>query len=334
MRNALVFVLVAGTAAALSAQQGTGTNTLSEAQRMQVESALQTATAVGGRARVALEARTTTGAPYSAEAITEFTQVLGDGNRISRKTVTRIFRDGEGRTRREVSTTTAEGESVSISIVDPIAGKSFVLDPKARTATPANVVMFSPSASAIGGAVFSGGGGGGGGRGGAVGRGGGGGAASTGGGGRGGVIVPAATAEAERVEAERKAAVEQTATSITAASAAKATQERIASGGGNTTTESLGQQIVEGVMADGTRTTTVIPAGGVGNAQPITVLSEQWFSPDLQVLLMTRHSDPRTGETNYRLTNIVRGEPDRSLFEVPADYTIKTNVRMPLREPK
>ena len=78
----------------------------------------------------------------------------------------------------------------------------------------------------------------------------------------------------------------------------------------------------------------VIPAGGVGNAQPITVVSEQWFSPDLQVLLMTRHSDPRTGETNYRLTNIVRGEPDRSLFDVPADYTIKNNVAMPVRVPR
>ena len=336
MRNALVFVLVAGTAAALSAQQMSGTIPLSEAQRIQVESALQTATPVG-RARGALEARTTTGAPYTAEAITEFTQVLGDGNRISRKSVTRVFRDGEGRTRREQITTTAQGESVSISIVDPIAGKSFVLDPKARTATPANVVMYSPSASAIAGGVYSGGGGGG--RGGAVGGGGGAaasgsGGAAGGGGGRGGVIVPATTAEAQRAEAERTAAVEQAATSLTAASAYKATQERIASGGGNTTTESLGQQIMEGVMAEGTRTTTVIPAGGVGNVQPITVLSEQWFSLDLQVLLMTRHSDPRTGETTYRLTNVVRGEPDRSLFEVPADYTIKSNVRMPLREPR
>jgi len=336
MRNALMFTLMCGTAA-LSAQSS-NTVVMTEGQRVQVESALQAATPVGGRARGALEARTTTGAPYSAEAITEFTQILGDGNRISRKSVTRIFRDSEGRTRREVITTTAQGESVSISIVDPIAGKSFVLDPKARTATPASVVMYSPSAGAPATAVFSGGGGG---RGGAVGPGGGGGAAAasgsevaSGGGGRRAIIVPATTAEAQRVEAERTARIEQAETSITAASAARATAERIASGGGNSTTESLGQQIIDGVTADGTRTTTVIPAGGVGNTQPITVLAEQWFSPDLQVLLMTRHSDPRTGETNYRLTNIVRGEPDRSLFEVPADYTIKTNVRMPLREPR
>ena len=89
------------------------------------------------------------------------------------------------------------------------------------------------------------------------------------------------------------------------------------------TTEQLGQKIIEGVPADGTRTTTIIPAGTIGNEQPIKVISEQWFSQDLQVLVSTRHSDPRSGETVYRLVNIVRGEQDRSLFEVPADYTIK-----------
>ena len=275
MRNALVFMLVCGTAAALSAQTA---GTITEAQKYQVESAAQAATLVGGRARGAVEIRRTTGAPYSAEAITEFTQVLGDGNRISRKSVTRVFRDGEGRTRREVVTTTAEGESVSISIVDPIAGKSFVLDPKARTATPAGVAVYSPSTS--GGFVSSAGGGG---RGGAVG---------SGGGETRAIITPATPSDAQRTEAERTARVEQVETSITAASAARATAERIASGGGNTTTESLGQQVMEGVTAEGTRTTTVIPAGGVGNAQPITVLAEQWFSSDLQVLVMTRHSDP------------------------------------------
>ena len=324
MRNGFVALLICGGAAALSAQQPTNTVTLAETQRAAIESSMQ-ATTVAGRARAALETRTTTGAPYSAEAITEFTHVLGDGNRISRKSVTRVFRDGEGRTRREQVTTTPEGESVSISIVDPIAGKSFVLDPKARTAVPASVVVYSPSAAAPATAVFSGGGG----RGGAAAS-----APATagGGGGRGGVLVPAA--EAGRVEAERTARVEQAETSLTAAGAYKATQERIASGGGQSTTENLGQQIIEGVTAEGSRTTMVIPAGGVGNAQPITVVSEQWFSPDLQVLLMTRHSDPRTGETVYRLTNIVRGEPERSMFEVPADYTIKNNVRMPLRVPR
>ena len=72
--------------------------------------------------------------------------------------------------------------------------------------------------------------------------------------------------------------------------------------------------------------TTTIPAGSIGNEQPILVVSEQWFSPDLKVLVMTKHSDPRSGENTYRLTNITQTEPARSLFEVPADYTLKDSV--------
>ena len=72
--------------------------------------------------------------------------------------------------------------------------------------------------------------------------------------------------------------------------------------------------------------TTTIPAGSIGNEQPILVVSEQWFSPDLKVLVMTKHSDPRSGENTYRLTNITQTEPVRTLFEVPADYTLKDSV--------
>ena len=98
----------------------------------------------------------------------------------------------------------------------------------------------------------------------------------------------------------------------------------------NTKKEDLGQQNIEGVMATGTRTTTVIPAGEIGNAQEIRIVSEQWFSEDLQVLVMTRHSDPRSGENVYRLQNILRAEPDQTLFSVPTDYTIQQRgIRRP-----
>ena len=89
---------------------------------------------------------------------------------------------------------------------------------------------------------------------------------------------------------------------------------------GTVNKEDLGTQVIEGLVATGTRTTTTIAAGSIGNEQPILIVSEQWFSPDLKVLVMTKHSDPRSGETIYRLTNIVQAEPARSLFEVPADY--------------
>jgi hypothetical protein len=87
--------------------------------------------------------------------------------------------------------------------------------------------------------------------------------------------------------------------------------------------EQLGKQIIEGVEAEGTRTTVTIAAGEIGNERPIEIVSERWFSPELQLVVMTRNSDPRTGETTYKLTNINRSEPAKSLFEVPSDYTIK-----------
>ncbi|HEY2941451.1 MAG TPA: hypothetical protein VGN09_03365 [Vicinamibacteria bacterium] len=88
-------------------------------------------------------------------------------------------------------------------------------------------------------------------------------------------------------------------------------------------TENLGSQSLEGVEATGTRTTVTIPAGAIGNEKAIAIVSERWFSPELQVVLMSTHRDPRFGETTYRLTGITRGEPERSLFEVPSDYTVR-----------
>ena len=90
----------------------------------------------------------------------------------------------------------------------------------------------------------------------------------------------------------------------------------------------LEHKVLEGIPVEGRKTTTTIPAGQVGNEQPLTIVSEQWRSPDLKVLIMSRHADPRTGESTYRLTNIIRAEPDRSLFMVPPDYEVKdTGIR-------
>jgi hypothetical protein len=90
----------------------------------------------------------------------------------------------------------------------------------------------------------------------------------------------------------------------------------------NTKTESLGTQVVAGLVAEGTRTTLTIPAGQVGNSQAIQVVSERWYSPDLQVVVLSKRSDPRSGETVYQLTNISRSEPSAALFAAPADFQI------------
>jgi hypothetical protein len=87
-------------------------------------------------------------------------------------------------------------------------------------------------------------------------------------------------------------------------------------------TEALGKQAIEGIEAEGVRTTVTIPTGQVGNDRPIEIVSERWESPELQVVVLSKHKDPRLGETTYRLNNISRIEPARSLFEVPSDYTL------------
>src|SRR4029434_3832108 len=94
-----------------------------------------------------------------------------------------------------------------------------------------------------------------------------------------------------------------------------------------------GKQMIEGVEAEGTRTARTIPAGEIGNTRPIEIVDELWYAPALQLTVMTKHRDPRSGETTYRLTNLNRSEPDRALFEVPADYTVKDNPAPSKRKP-
>jgi hypothetical protein len=84
----------------------------------------------------------------------------------------------------------------------------------------------------------------------------------------------------------------------------------------------LGTQIIDGVPAKGTRTIRTIPAGSMGNSGPIEITAETWYSPALQIMLLTKNNDPRIGETTSKLTNIQRVEPAPALFQIPADYTV------------
>jgi hypothetical protein len=277
--------------------------------------------AVEVSARVPFE-KAMKGAPYSAETIVEGSQTLADGNRISRKTTGQVYRDSEGRTRREedvtLTTKSANGPvstvRKTISIVDPVAGFSYSLDPENRIAwqTPAG------GAGAIAGKL------------------------------------ELLRMEMEKMVAERKAGAGD------AQSRAAADEEKVkaaaavggrggrgggagvpagaAAGGGGRARGTvavammpdtpLEHKTIEGVAVEGRKTTTIIPAGQVGNEQPITITSEEWRSPELNLLVLTKHADPRTGESSYRLQNIIRAEPDRSLFMVPPDYTVReTGIR-------
>jgi hypothetical protein len=86
--------------------------------------------------------------------------------------------------------------------------------------------------------------------------------------------------------------------------------------------EKLPSQIIEGVMAEGTRTTITIPAGEFDNDQPMVISHEEWYAPELRMIILMKHGDPRFGETSFRLTNILRGEPAAELFELPSGYKV------------
>jgi hypothetical protein len=233
------------------------------------------------------------GAPYSAVASTEMTQVLSDGNQIRHKMTSNIYRDSQGRTRREENfagfgplVVNGSHPPSVVFISDPVSGSDYVIEPDNKIARKV------PSLQANGIAmnkVFSTGGG----VGGAVGP--------------VGPVVQVFGDPGVTVSAESRV---------------------------QRSTESLGQQSIEGVVAEGKRITTTIPAGAMGNQRPITTVTEEWLSSELQVVVLSTTKDPRVGETTYRLTNIQRSEPPATLFTLPADYAIKDFDRaLPLPRP-
>jgi hypothetical protein len=87
-------------------------------------------------------------------------------------------------------------------------------------------------------------------------------------------------------------------------------------------TEKLPEQTIEGVLAEGTRITMTIPAGEFDNEQPMVISHEEWYAPELHMIVLMKHNDPRFGETTYHLSNILRGEPSPELFQAPTGYKI------------
>ena len=236
------------------------------------------------------------GAPYSAEAVTETIQTLGDGNRIVNRITSMLYRDSEGRTRREQSLKglgmfgSGEEPFKTIFINDPVAGVTFALDSRSHTAHKSVPFTFELNTKKGEGQQFEF----------KVAQG----TAGT----SGNMIV---TAPLAGLPARTGPGVGETFVF------------RSRPNNANEVKEQLGKQNIEGIEAEGTRTTVTIPAGEIGNERPIEIVSERWYSPELELVVMTRHSDPRTGETTYKLTNINRSEPAKSLFEVPSDFTIK-----------
>jgi hypothetical protein len=224
-------------------------------------------------------------APFSAEAVSESIQVLADGNKLTRKETTRMYRDSEGRFRREQipnlggSIGTVIGMQQTISIFDPVAGVQFLLNPTAKTARR-SVVRTANSE---------------------------------------GKITLNTQQKAQPVNSLKKETKE---TNVFTFERRVGRLPNPIFSSDTSKTESLGMREIEGVKAEGTRSISTIPAGTFGNERAFDIVYERWFSEELQQIILSKHSDPRFGVQTYRLINIKRNEPDRTLFQAPAEYQI------------
>lgn len=231
------------------------------------------------------------GAPYSATMTTQSVLTLADGNRIVQNSTGSTARDSQGRTRQDtalppIGNLAAADAPHIVFILDPVAQTSFTLNLTDKTAQK----MPLPPAGGFG-------------------------------------IATGAPAAAVKMQAGTSIAVAGPGIPLgmppsppppgfflqTFASAGDPSQM---------TTEDLGSQTMEGVPVTGTRTTHTIPAGEIGNDRPITVVTEVWTSADLRAVVYSKRTDPRMGEQIFQLTNIVRAEPDASLFTVPAEFKV------------
>ena len=276
------------------------------------------------------DAKPIANAPYSAESVTESAQVLTDGNRISRKNTAAVYRDGQGRTRREESLP-AIGAGLSkkmIFINDPVAKASYILDPDKKTArkipissgtfsfATANQPRTTASQSSDG--------------------------VST-------KITMDSNGEYVMEKRIRQPNGEETVERKTGAEAkaevskmnlpippipptppgAMSQHQSIqtvnmhTANSTNSKVDQLGKRTIEGLECTGVKTTMTLAAGTIGNERAIDTIQETWTSADLQTAIQTRRSDPRSGDTTFKLTNVRRAEPLKSLFEVPADYKIE-----------
>ena len=253
------------------------------------------------------------GAPFQGDFFTENAQTLADGNRIRNSNTTAFARDGEGRIRREVSMDGIPGLSAATShrtifIHDPVAKVDYILDPQAKTVRKINLGAMVTKADNVGTAKTE--------------------------------EIETITREGNRTVTIRRSGPEGAsmqrmplpAGMVMAGGSGAVVAQRIQIGDGsaaaagnvNFKNEPLGKRNIEGLEADGTRTTVTIPAGQIGNDRALETVSERWFSEELKTVVLTTRKDPRTGENTYRLTNLRRGEPARQLFEVPPDYKILT----------
>ncbi len=280
-----------------------------------------------GENMVVMHGKPVKNAPYSAEVVSEQLQSLADGNQIVNKTSSMSYRDSAGRTRQE--SRNASGALTRVTIGDALEGSTYILNPETKTATRIGLHREAAriavdKARAAGEAAR---------------------AAGEkarihieemrkeGGAPHEEVIVKRVErgdpALAQRVRENVRIHISKQMAEGRGMPAMERLGPMMASAFGDmkwsakAVTRDLGTREIEGVKAQGKVRSYEIPAGEIGNRNAIVVASETWYSPELQVTLLSKRSDPRVGERSYRLVNIKRDEPAAALFAVPSDYTVK-----------
>ncbi|WP_306395526.1 hypothetical protein [Telluria beijingensis] len=303
-------------------------------------------------------------APYSAETVSESIQRLADGNQIVTRSSSMQYRDGAGRTRTEVRGD--DGKLRLITISDPVDGARWILNPERKSATRTDITSERARAQAeaartaatqariaAGQAraeadaaravadqqrkladqqrkVAD----------------------------QARIAANEARARIDRLRKEGKLPegthiivkdvqrgvepaevrvriAQPAAAAMPAARAMSAQIAPLIAGAVNegkwsarAVTRELGERDFSGVRAQGSQRSYAIPAGEIGNRDPIEVSSETWYSPELQMTVYHKRSDPRSGEMVYRLENLKRGEPPAALFSVPSDYTMRDPLKV------
>jgi hypothetical protein len=203
------------------------------------------------------------GAPFSAVRSQQSARAFADGNRIDNGGSARLYRDSQGRMRVERDTPAQRlaanpgMEPVQVTIIDPVSGERYQLQPRAKTA----------------------------------------------------LVIKMGSSEG------RRPATEAPGVFVTWGGRLYGPNEP-----GWSPQVALGEQSVDGVRAVGTRRQYTIAAGTVGNEKPIVLTVEQWYSPDLGLLVKKTARASTGGEFGFEVENIVRAEPNPALFTIPADY--------------
>lgn len=91
----------------------------------------------------------------------------------------------------------------------------------------------------------------------------------------------------------------------------------------NTRHELLGTRTIAGVLTEGSRQITTIPAGEQGNAEPMEISIEVWIAKDTGIAMLRVDDSPTGGRTTTEVTDFAIGEPDPSVFIPPPDYKVE-----------